>query len=84
MTVIFFSFRYVTMKEFATAEVAKQSSAAAALCTWVHAIYVYANVAKEVAPKRARLKEAMDGLASKQSLLKVPGGGGGKEETKHG
>ena len=34
------------------------SSAASALCVWVHAIYLYANVAKDVAPKRARLKEA--------------------------
>lgn len=34
------------------------SSAASALCVWVHAIYLYANVAKDVAPKRARLKDA--------------------------
>jgi len=47
------------------------STAAAALCTWVHAIYIYANVAKEVAPKRARLKEAQDSLFAKQAALKV-------------
>lgn len=38
--------------------VSQVSSAASALCVWVHAIYLYANVAKDVAPKRARLKEA--------------------------
>ena len=43
--------------------------AAGALCTWCHAIYIYANVAKEVAPKRARLKAAQDGLAQKQAGL---------------
>jgi dynein heavy chain len=37
---------------------------------WVHAIYIYANVAKEVAPKRQRLKEATDSLAIKQASLK--------------
>jgi dynein heavy chain, axonemal len=47
------------------------SSAAAALCIWVHAIYIYANVAKEVEPKRKRLKEAMEILAEKQAGLKA-------------
>jgi dynein heavy chain len=39
---------------------------------WVHAIYIYiyANVAKEVAPKRQRLKEATDSLIVKQAALK--------------
>lgn len=63
--------KFVTMPDFTAEEVRKVSSAAAALCTWCHAIYIYANVAKEVAPKRARLKEAMDGLASKQAALKL-------------
>lgn len=46
------------------------SGAAGALCVWVHAIYIYANVAKEVAPKRQRLKEASESLAIKQLALK--------------
>lgn len=46
------------------------SGAAGALCVWVHAIYIYANVAKEVAPKRQRLKEASESLAIKQAALK--------------
>ena len=46
------------------------SGAAAALCIWVHAIYIYANVAKEIAPKRQRLKDATDSLAVKQEGLR--------------
>jgi dynein heavy chain len=63
--------KFILLPDFTADEVRKVSTAAAALCTWVHAIYIYANVAKEVAPKRARLKEAMDGLASKQAALKL-------------
>lgn len=62
--------KYVEMPTFKPEEVKKVSGAAAALCTWVHAIYIYANVAKEVAPKRQRLKEATESLASKQAALK--------------
>ena len=61
--------KYVEMAEFDPAAVRKVSTAAAALCTWVHAIYIYANVAKEVAPKRQRLKEATDYLIEKQTAL---------------
>jgi len=39
-------------------------------CVWVCAIYLYANVAKEVEPKRKRLKEASESLALKQASLK--------------
>ena len=49
----------------------KVSSAAGALCIWVHAIYIYGNVAKEVAPKKARLKKAEKSLAVKQEALAV-------------
>lgn len=37
--------------------VRKVSVASTSLCMWVHAIDVYARVAKEVAPKRKRLEE---------------------------
>jgi dynein heavy chain len=37
----------------------------------VCAIYLYANVAKEVEPKRKRLKEATESLAVKQASLKA-------------
>lgn len=62
--------KFVDMPSFAPAEVKKISGAAAALCIWVHAIYIYANVAKEVAPKRQRLQEATESLATKEAALK--------------
>ena len=62
--------KYIEQPTFKPEEVKKVSGAAAALCTWVHAIFIYANVAKEVAPKRQRLKEATDSLAIKQASLK--------------
>lgn len=62
--------KYIEQPTFKPEEVKKVSGAASALCVWVHAIYMYANVAKEVAPKRQRLKEATDGLVVKQAALK--------------
>jgi dynein heavy chain, axonemal len=37
--------------------VRKVSVASTSLCMWVHAIDVYARVARDVAPRRARLEE---------------------------
>ena len=62
--------KFVDMPEFKPEKVKAVSGAAAALCVWVHAIYIYANVAKEVAPKRQRLKEASESLGVKQAALK--------------
>merc|ERR1719181_7097 len=61
--------KFVANPEFSPESIGGVSKAAGALCTWCHAIYIYANVAKEVAPKRARLKAAQDGLAQKQAGL---------------
>jgi dynein heavy chain len=61
---------YVSHADFKPEAVGAVSKAAGALCIWVHAIYIYANVAKEVAPKRARLKGAQESLAGKQASLK--------------
>ncbi|CAM9584402.1 unnamed protein product [Phaeothamnion confervicola] len=58
--------KYVSMSDFTPENVAKVSTAAAALCTWVHAINMYATVFRDVAPKRARLKEAQELLTSWQ------------------
>lgn len=63
--------KYILMPTFTPEAVTKVSKAAGALCVWVHAIYIYAGVAKEVAPKRARLKAAMSSLATKQAGLKA-------------
>ncbi len=40
--------KYVADPAFTPEEVKKQSKAASSLCVWVHAIYLYAGVAKEV------------------------------------
>jgi dynein heavy chain len=44
--------KFIDMPSFHPEEVKKVSGAASALCVWVHAIYLYANVAKEVAPSK--------------------------------
>lgn len=48
---------------------AQVSKAASSLCMWVHAMDVYSKVAKEVEPKRQRLKEMNDQLDSANALL---------------
>ena len=45
------------------------SKAASSLCMWVHAMDVYSKVAKEVEPKRQRLKEMNDQLNEANTLL---------------
>ncbi|GBG32973.1 Dynein heavy chain 2, axonemal [Hondaea fermentalgiana] len=62
---------YTNRADFTADQVRTKSSAAAALCTWVLAIELYSVVFREVAPKRAKLKAAMDKLASAQSQLKA-------------
>ena len=62
--------KFVNLPSFASAEITKVSKAAGALCAWCHAIHMYAGVAKEVAPKRSRLKAAEASLSQKQNDLK--------------
>ena len=45
------------------------SGAARGLCLWVRAMETYGTVARDVAPKRAKLKAAQDNLAKKQTAL---------------
>lgn len=61
--------KYTDDPEFNTETVRGVSAAAAALCSWVCAIFVYANVFREVAPKRERLQAAEQGLKAKQAAL---------------
>ena len=49
--------------------VGKVSGAARGLCLWVRAMETYGTVARDVAPKRAKLKAAQDNLAKKQTAL---------------
>ncbi|GIQ87318.1 dynein heavy chain, partial [Kipferlia bialata] len=57
---------YIANPQFQPDIVAKKSFACKSLCMWVRAMDVYARVAKEVEPKKARLQEAKDDLAGKQ------------------
>ena len=57
------------------------SKACTSICMWVRAMFVYHNVALQVAPKRAALKGAQDllsdtmrKLAEAQAKLKSVGG----------
>ncbi|GMH50243.1 hypothetical protein TrRE_jg3287 [Triparma retinervis] len=62
--------KYISRPDFTAEAIKAVSAAAGALCVWCHAIFLYANVAKEVAPKRAKLKGAQKTLAVKQADLK--------------
>lgn len=62
--------KYMTDPEFDPEKVAKVSTAATGLCKWVRAMHLYGNVAKTVAPKREKLKNAMMSLEKKQAALK--------------
>ena len=61
--------KIVASPSFAPSEITRISKAAGALCSWCHAIYIYSNVAKEVTPKRERLRFAQESLAEKQAAL---------------
>jgi dynein heavy chain len=63
--------KYVLDPAFTPDEVKKTSKAAASLCIWVHAIYIYAGVAKEVEPKRNALRNSQKTLDIKQKALKI-------------
>ncbi|XP_071484907.1 dynein axonemal heavy chain 12-like [Diadema antillarum] len=60
---------FITNPEFDPAKVVKASSAAEGLCKWVMAMEVYDRVAKVVAPKKEKLKEAEESLATTMSIL---------------
>eukprot|EP00698_Gefionella_okellyi_P021807 TRINITY_DN713_c0_g2_i1.p1 TRINITY_DN713_c0_g2~~TRINITY_DN713_c0_g2_i1.p1 ORF type:complete len:3408 (-),score=943.41 TRINITY_DN713_c0_g2_i1:2225-11140(-) len=62
--------RYIEKDDFKPAAVAKVSRAAMSLCQWVIAMEQYHNVAKIVAPKRERLREAQADLEHTLELLK--------------
>ncbi|XP_071807320.1 dynein axonemal heavy chain 12-like isoform X1 [Asterias amurensis] len=60
---------FITNPDFDPAKVAKASSAAEGLSKWVMAMEVYDRVAKVVAPKKEKLKEAEDDLSQTMALL---------------
>ena len=63
--------KYTRQPDFDPEVVGGVSKAAKSLCMWVRAMEVYGRIAKEVAPKREKLKNAMKTLAVKQKQLQT-------------
>ena len=63
--------KWTSRPEFEPEIVGKQSGAAKSLCMWVRAMVVYGRVAKNVAPKKAKLQAAMDTLKKKRAALQA-------------
>lgn len=61
--------KFTSNPDYAAEAIGKVSGAAKGLCLWTHAMYIYGNVSKDVAPKRAKLKAAQDNLDKKQKSL---------------
>uniref|UniRef100_A0A671G5J5 Dynein axonemal heavy chain 3 n=1 Tax=Rhinolophus ferrumequinum TaxID=59479 RepID=A0A671G5J5_RHIFE len=61
--------RFIDHPDFQPAVIKNVSSACEGLCKWVRAMEVYDRVAKVVAPKRERLKEAEGKLATQMQKL---------------
>merc|ERR1719187_1901009 len=62
---------FIPNPEFDPAKVLNASSAAEGLCKWVLAMEIYDRVAKVVAPKKEKLKEAESELETTMSALNV-------------
>jgi len=60
---------FMNQELFKPSKVAKASSAAEGLCKWILAMESYDQVAKVVAPKRAKLNEAEEKLRNTLALL---------------
>merc|ERR1719440_1948720 len=61
--------KYTKDADFDPEVVGAVSKAAKSLCMWVRAMEVYGRIAKDVAPKRAKLQQAMKTLEQKQKQL---------------
>merc|ERR1719326_1696454 len=61
--------KYTKDPNFTPKLVMNVSSAAGALCQWVHAMKIYAEVYREVEPKRNRLRNAQEKLDEKEKSL---------------
>jgi dynein heavy chain len=61
--------KYINDPQFLPEIVQKQSNAATSMCMWVCAMNVYADVAKVVAPKKAKLLEAETALKASADML---------------
>ena len=63
--------KYTDMPVMTVENVSKVSVAAKSLCMWVHSMVIYDEVAKDVEPKRVRLAEMNDILASANATLAI-------------
>jgi len=63
--------KFINNPDYQPDVIGKVSNAAKGLCQWVHAMFSYGNVAKEIAPKRMMLKQAQDELKQKQDALTI-------------
>lgn len=63
--------KFIDHPEFQPSVIKSVSSACEGLCKWVRAMEVYERVAKVVAPKQVRLKEAEEELAVQMQMLSV-------------
>lgn len=61
--------KFTQRDDFKPELVAKVSRAAAGMCLWVHAIENFGRVSKVVAPKRAKVEQAMEELQRKEKQL---------------
>ena len=61
---------YIDREDFQVEAIEKASKACKAVCMWVHAMYNYYHVSREVEPKRLRLKGAESQLAVVEAALK--------------
>jgi dynein heavy chain, axonemal len=63
--------KYITNPEFVPDKIKSASSAAEGLCKWCRAMEAYDRVAKVVAPKKVKLKEAESDLERAMAALKL-------------
>ncbi|EFJ08553.1 hypothetical protein SELMODRAFT_185288 [Selaginella moellendorffii] len=63
--------KYTANPDFTPDIIGKVSGAARGLCLWVRAMESYGHVAKEVAPKKAKLKSAQDALKKQMDALQA-------------
>ncbi|XP_059153506.1 dynein axonemal heavy chain 1-like [Physella acuta] len=62
---------YINDPNFTPQAIAKVSKACTSICQWAIAMYKYHFVAITVAPKREKLKQAMDELAATEKVLAI-------------
>lgn len=61
--------KFCARDDFTPDIVKKGSVAAAGICKWVHAMMVYDDVSKNVAPKKLALAAASEALAKSTAML---------------